>query len=162
MTRHLTCIYRFGFDKLSTLSQSGFKPLKRARKGKLAWLLAIGTALCLAAWMPKEIVKIPVITKKPVLTKKIDYQIYALQQLQNITQFDCLVTLWDRESQWSTVSENGDHYGIPQGKSHWLKGKPAYAQILWGIKYIGYRYGYAGNTPNVCAALAHSYAHWWY
>lgn len=80
-------------------------------------------------------------------------------------QFRCLVTLWDRESNWNHTAQNRSSgaYGIPQSlpgekmASHgadW-RTNPA-TQIAWGLDYIAGRYG----TP--CAALDHSYARGWY
>lgn len=85
-------------------------------------------------------------------------------------QWDCLLTLWNGESQWNhkalndntgnnrfdpgKVGRYGDAYGIPQSLPpnkmasagpDW-KTNPA-TQIKWGIGYIDDRYG------NPCAAL---------
>ena len=80
-------------------------------------------------------------------------------------EYQCLVLLWNRESQWNPYAENSSSgaYGIPQA----LPGsKMASAgadwrtnpitQINWGIGYIKGRYG----TP--CSAWAHSNAVGWY
>ena len=81
------------------------------------------------------------------------------------SEYQCLVLLWNRESQWNPYAENASSgaYGIPQS----LPGsKMASAgadwrtnpitQINWGIGYIKGRYG----TP--CSAWAHSNAVGWY
>ena len=81
------------------------------------------------------------------------------------SEYQCLVLLWNRESQWNPYAENvsSGAYGIPQS----LPGsKMASAgadwrtnpitQINWGIGYIKGRYG----TP--CSAWAHSNAVGWY
>ena len=81
------------------------------------------------------------------------------------SEYQCLVLLWNRESQWNPYAENSSSgaYGIPQA----LPGsKMASAgadwrtnpitQINWGIGYIKGRYG----TP--CSAWAHSKAAGWY
>lgn len=81
------------------------------------------------------------------------------------SEFQCLETLWERESNWNHLAQNPSSgaYGIPQalpgGKmaSHgadW-RTNPA-TQIAWGLDYIQGRYG----TP--CGALNHSYARGWY
>jgi len=80
-------------------------------------------------------------------------------------QYQCLVTLWNRESGWHSNAHNkssGAH-GIPQslpgnkmakfGKN-W-KTDPK-VQIRWGLHYIQNRY----STP--CSALNHSYSYGWY
>ena len=43
----------------------------------------------------------------------------------------------------------GNHFGIPQGKSKWLKTATPNQQIMWGIKYNNNRYG------SMCKALEH-------
>jgi hypothetical protein len=79
-------------------------------------------------------------------------------------QYQCIVTLWNRESGWRVSAHNpsGAH-GIPQslpGKKmasvgpDW-KSNP-HTQIKWGLKYIKGRY----KTP--CGALSHSNKHNWY
>jgi hypothetical protein len=166
-TRLLTCIYAFRFDKAGTLSrQAGLKPATRARKGKRGGLLAMGWALCLLAlWT------IPIESQasnyKRVITKPklqvIDYQIYTLKKLRSIRQFNCAVTLWNRESNWRPHARNGKHYGLVQGNSIYLKTATAYEQIDWGLRYIRSRYGVDEyNKTNVCLALGHSYKRLWY
>jgi len=80
-------------------------------------------------------------------------------------QYQCLVTLWSRESGWRTNAHNkssGAH-GIPQsmpGKKMATAGPDwksnPHTQIKWGLKYIKGRY----KTP--CGALVHSNNHNWY
>lgn len=80
-------------------------------------------------------------------------------------QFGCLDQLWQKESGWRVRATNPSSgaYGIPQalpaGKmasagSDWRTS--ARTQIVWGLGYIGERYG----SP--CGAWAHSRAHNWY
>ena len=82
-------------------------------------------------------------------------------------QFGCLVSLWNRESNWNFQSENrsGHVFGIPQttlanvrefgiNLSTFMK-TPEY-QVQIGSNYIQYRYG----SP--CKALAHSSRYGWY
>ncbi|OKL46330.1 hypothetical protein BSR28_07275 [Boudabousia liubingyangii] len=80
-------------------------------------------------------------------------------------EFRCLVTLWNRESNWNyrSLNRSSGAYGIPQSLpgskmasagADW-RTNPA-TQIRWGLGYISGRYG----TP--CAALSHSYAKHWY
>lgn len=76
-------------------------------------------------------------------------------------QYDCLVSLWTKESGWNHLAENKSSgaYGIPQSYpgskmasagADW-KTNPA-TQITWGIGYIAGRY----STP--CGAWTHSQA----
>jgi len=47
-------------------------------------------------------------------------------------------------------AKNGSHYGIPQGRSIYLKTATIEQQIKWGLKYIHNRYGY-----DTCKAWQH-------
>ncbi|WP_241977487.1 lytic transglycosylase domain-containing protein [Cryobacterium cheniae] len=80
-------------------------------------------------------------------------------------QFNCLVSLWNKESGWRVNAENSSSgaYGIPQSLpgskmasagDDWQT-NPA-TQIQWGLGYISGRYG----TP--CGAWAHSGDVGWY
>ncbi|MGV8912349.1 MAG: transglycosylase SLT domain-containing protein [Rhodoglobus sp.] len=80
-------------------------------------------------------------------------------------QYNCLVSLWNRESGWNVYAMNKSSgaYGIPQALpgskmatagADWAT-NPA-TQISWGLSYISGRYG----TP--CDAWAYSESHGWY
>jgi hypothetical protein len=80
-------------------------------------------------------------------------------------QYDCLVSLWNKESGWNVYAQNKSSgaYGIPQSLpgskmasagSDWAT-NPA-TQITWGLGYISGRYG----TP--CGAWGHSQSVGWY
>lgn len=80
-------------------------------------------------------------------------------------QFQCLVSLWGRESGWNYASYNADSGagGIPQSLpaekmasvgADWQT-NPA-TQIAWGLSYIASGYG----TP--CGAWDHSQSYNWY
>ena len=86
---------------------------------------------------------------------KADYQDYAYdlvlnQYLWSESDYQALVNLWERESNWNANAHNkssGAH-GIPQslpaskmsseGSDYYTNG---YTQIRWGLKYIKQRYG---------------------
>ena len=86
---------------------------------------------------------------------KEDYQAYAYdlvlnQYLWSESDYQALVNLWERESNWNANAHNkssGAH-GIPQslpaskmsseGSDYYTNG---YTQIRWGLKYIKERYG---------------------
>jgi hypothetical protein len=83
----------------------------------------------------------------------------------SVSEFDCLVALWNRESHWNVYAENktSGAYGIPQALpgtkmasagADWQT-NPA-TQITWGLGYIQGRY----QTP--CGAWAHSELKGWY
>lgn len=80
-------------------------------------------------------------------------------------QFNCLVSLWNRESGWNVYAMNSSSgaYGIPQALpgskmatagADWAT-NPA-TQVAWGLSYIEGRYA----TP--CGAWAHSENNGWY
>ena len=94
---------------------------------------------------------------------------YALKTLLEMgwesDQYSCLVTLWERESNWRVNAKNKSScaYRIPQSLpgakmasegADWLTNPQT--QINWGLKYIKGRYGSA------CGALAHSNKFNWY
>ena len=83
----------------------------------------------------------------------------------NDAQFQCLVKLWQKESNWTYTARNRSSgaYGIPQSLpgskmasagADWQT-NPA-TQIRWGLGYIAARYG----TP--CSAWGHSQRVNWY
>lgn len=92
---------------------------------------------------------------------------YAMQTMQEkynwgSDQYDCLVSLWNKESGWRVNADNptSSAYGIPQA----LPGKKmgpgwqtdAHVQINWGLKYIENRY----DTP--CGAWSAFKKKGWY
>jgi hypothetical protein len=66
-----------------------------------------------------------------------------------IHEYKCALELYTRESNWRPNAKNGSHYGIPQGRSIYLKTASPIEQVKWGIKYNNNRYG------SSCAALNH-------
>ena len=130
-------------DMLSTqsLSKAHRDPLRRVGRGVL---LAFGISLCL---IPEAGGSIP--------QQYISYKEYAYYALgYNLKEYKCLSILYGKESSWNPDAIgnlNGTHrvYGIPQGKSEWLKDQDGYTQIQWGLDYIGHRYG------EPCIALDH-------
>jgi hypothetical protein len=143
MKRHtaLTSTYTNEFDIDGTLTAQSLpkahrKPLKGVACGVL---VAIGIALCI---MPDAGGSIP--------KQYVSYKEYALHLLgYNYKEYKCLSILYGKESAWNPKATNGSHYGIPQGKSEWLKDQDGYAQVRWGLDYIGNRYG------EPCIALDH-------
>jgi hypothetical protein len=96
-------------------------------------------------------------------------QAIALQDVQargwGMDQYNCLVSLWNKESGWNVYSSNKSSgaYGIPQALpgskmasvgADWQT-NPA-TQITWGLGYIVGRY----STP--CGAWSHSQSTGWY
>ena len=150
MKRHtaLTSTYVNVFDIDGTLtaqSPSGAHrdPLRRVGRGVL---VAIGIALCI---MPDAG------GAKPI--QYVSYKEYAYYALgYNLKEYKCLSILYGKESAWNPAAVNGSHYGIPQGRSVWLRDQDGYTQIQWGLKYIGNRYG------EPCIALDHWKAKGWH
>ena len=98
-----------------------------------------------------------------------EYQRYAWSLFESygwtVDDFNCLVKLWNRESNWNPSAKNSSSgaYGIPQslpankmaseGDDYLTNYQ---TQIKWGLKYISGRYG----TPT--QAWAHSERTGWY
>jgi len=143
MKRHtaLTSTYVNGFDTDGTLTQQSLskahrEPLRGVARGVL---VAIGLSLCF-------------MQSAGFTSSKdyVDYKTYSLYLLDfNYKQYNCLDELYTHESNWNPLSKNGSHYGIPQGNSEWLKDQDGWTQVIWGLDYIGHRYG------EPCIALDH-------
>ena len=100
---------------------------------------------------------------------KAEYQAYAKKRCEEYgwseTDFNCLVLLWNRESNWNPFAQNKSSgaYGIPQSlpaskmSSAGADYLTNYAtQIDWGLSYINGRYG----SPS--EAWRHSQNTGWY
>ncbi len=122
-----------------SLSKAHRKPFRGVACGVL---VAIGIALCIMPYAGSS---------ESVQQKEyIDYKTYSLYLLDfNYKEHKCLLKLYGKESAWNPLAVNGSHYGIPQGKSEWLKEQDGWTQVVWGLDYIGHRYG------EPCIALDH-------
>ena len=78
------------------------------------------------------------------------YQSFAHLLVTDNKQMVCLIKLYHAESRWNPRAVNNGHYGIPQGKSKWLKTANPYEQIEWGVAYNLSRYG----------TMCNAYKHW--
>ena len=122
--------------RTQSLSKAHREPLRGVARGVL---LAFGIALC---FMPAAG------GSKPV--QYISYKEYLLISLDyNVKEYKCLVSLYGKESAFNPLARNGSHYGIPQGRSEYLARVDGYKQVVWGLAYIGHRYG------EPCIALDH-------
>lgn len=83
---------------------------------------------------------------------------YAKANL-SYTQYKCALELYTKESNWRPKAKNGSHYGIPQGRSIWLKTADPVSQVEWGIRYNKNRYGL--KSP-MCNALKHFKTKGWH
>ena len=135
-------------DSISTMTQQSLSKAHRVRVKRRARgvLACIGIALCI---MPSAG------GSKPM--QYVTYKEYALHLLHyDYIQYKCLTKLYGKESAWNPKARNGSHYGIPQGKSEWLRDQDGYTQVRWGLSYIEHRY----STP--CRAYQHWKAKNWH
>ena len=130
---------RYGTLTAQSLSKAHRKPYRGAACGVL---VAIGIALCIMPYAGSS---------ESVQQKEyVDYKTYSLYLLDfNYKEYKCLLKLYGKESAWNPLASNGSHYGIPQGKSEWLRDQDGWTQVVWGLDYIGHRYG------EPCIALDH-------
>ena len=144
----LTSTYTNELDSNGTLTQQSLskahrEPLRGVARGVL---VAIGLSLCF-------------MQSAGFTSSKdyVDYKTYSLYLLDfNYKQYNCLDELYTHESNWNPLSKNGSHYGIPQGNSEWLKQQDGWTQVVWGLNYIGARYG------EPCIALGHWSKYGWH
>jgi hypothetical protein len=88
--------------------------------------------------------------------KSTHYKQYILMTLNDLEQTYCLIDLYMKESRFNPKAKNGSHYGIPQGRSKYLKNANGIEQIQWGYRYISNRYGVTDKgVPDACAAWEH-------
>jgi hypothetical protein len=80
---------------------------------------------------------------------------YAKANL-SLDEYKCALELYTKESNWRPNAKNGPHYGIPQGRSVWLKTADPIEQVKWGIKYSNHRYN------GMCNALHHFKTKGWH
>ena len=102
-------------------------PLKRVGRSVL---VAIGITLFTPAY-----------AGSPDVVKQLTIKEYAAVLVDDKTQMICLSKLYGKESAWRHDAVNGSHYGIPQGRSIYLRDALPEQQIMWGLKYIDNRYG---------------------
>jgi len=124
--------------------------------------IVMGIALCISLGSAASATNAPI---KHITSKQ-----YAQGQLTK-KNYKCLSILYGKESGWNyraVGNLNGTHrvYGIPQGKSEWLRTATPIQQVDWGLRYILNRYGVVhtveGIQPNTCKALRHWEKHGWH
>ena len=140
-TRRLTSTYinvlgASGTLTGQSLSKAHPEPPKRIARGVLA---GIGIALCFMPVAGSTNLKDISMTPKQ----------YAYYSLGDVKQYKCIAALYGKESAWNPKANSGSHWGIPQGRSEWLRTATAIQQVEWGLRYIKHRHG----TP--CNALDH-------
>ena len=126
---------------------------REPRRGEFARCWRFGITLCLFVTLSFDI------GVSDTNYKATHYKQYILMTLNDLDQTHCLIDLYTKEnSQWNPKAKNGSHYGIPQGRSKYLKNASGIKQIQWGVRYIGARYGWideVNQIPNACAAWDH-------
>lgn len=135
----LTRAFRNVLDKASTLNLlKRFRRLAQAAT-RIACVLGVTGALLLssASYAIAPIHNGIQIQQTP--------KMYAKAVLP-IDEFKCIGKLYGKESAWKEDAKNGPHYGIPQGRSIYLKTANGIQQVKWGISYNLNRYG------SMCAA----------
>jgi uncharacterized protein YraI len=116
------------------------------------------------ATTPPVVVAPPALTTTPAQAKELARGQVAAKGWGD-DQFQCLVSLWERESSWRMNAENPSSgaYGIPQALpaekmasagSDWRTS--AATQISWGLGYI------AGSYKTPCGAWQFFQGHGWY
>ena len=128
----LTCGFTDSLDTSGTLtaqspSRAHRDPLRRVGRGVL---VAIGISLFSPAY-----------ADAPDEVKRLTIKEYAAVLVDDKYQMSCLSKLYGKESAWNPDAVNGSHYGIPQGRSDYLRDATAQEQGRWGLKYIDNRYG---------------------
>lgn len=79
-----------------------------------------------------------------------DYlKLYAHTKIIDFKQYQCLVKIITKESNWNPKAVNGSHYGLGQMKSQWYRSLSPKKQIDETIRYIRHRYG------SMCNAWTH-------
>ncbi|MEV4062581.1 hypothetical protein [Nonomuraea dietziae] len=117
-----------------------------------------------ATWDTEALPKARPITPGKGTNKRIALDLVS-QRSWSLREFQCLDSLWTRESNWNHRAENPSSgaYGIPQalpavkmsGVGQDWRHNPT-TQIRWGLKYIQGRYG------RPCGAWGHFRSHNWY
>ena len=125
------------------------KPKREPRQGSLARCTLVATLVFIEILCFEK-------TNSVANDKTNHYRQWAFIQLNNLDHFYCLDELNYKESRWNPKAKNGSHYGIPQGKSEWLKDQDGWTQVQWGLDYIGHRYG------EPCIALDHWSKYGWH
>ena len=128
----LTCGFTDALDTAGTLSSQNpsrvqSDPLRRVGRSVL---VAIGITLFTPAY-----------ADAPDAVKRLTIKEYAAVLVDDKYQMSCLSKLYGKESAWQSDAVNGSHYGIPQGRSEYLRDALPEEQIRWGLKYIDNRYG---------------------
>jgi hypothetical protein len=144
----LTCGYADTLDPFGTLTgleqtNCSARTVKRLVRA-VAIVMGISLFLPMASAVPATI------------DPKQSAKSFARSQLSSNKEWGCLARLYGKESAWNHKARNGSHYGIPQGRSKYLKTATPQQQVTWGLNYIHHRY----SKP--CNAWRHWLEHNWH
>ena len=150
-TRLLTCGYINGFDEHDTLSV----PARgvRARAGALA----IGRPLFILLFAVLINLLISVPNSFAWKNHSMNLKVYAMNQINEWSEFECYVELIHLESSWRYWVRNGSHTGLAQMRSEWYGKQSPRKQIRVHLRYLESRYS---GSP--CKALNHLYKKGWH
>jgi hypothetical protein len=132
MKRYLTRLVR------STLAGEPLGRVARRRCLVLSGVLCIATAITIT----------PAIALDKTSIKHYEYKAFAALIINDNKQMKCLVTLWNKESNWRPTAKNkqSSAFGIPQLLK--MTETNPYRQIILGVKYVEHRH------KSACKALA--------
>ena len=133
------------FNTKSFITLTRLEPLKGSAQVALRLTCALALVFGIGLFSPAYAYA-PI--KAHIQIKQTPQQ-YAKATL-NSSEYKCLYKLYYYESRWNPKAKNGPHYGIPQGRSIYLKTASPIDQIKWGIKYNRARY-----NDSMCNALNH-------
>lgn len=150
-TRRLTCGYVNGFDKHVTLS------VPARGVGARAGALAIGRPLFILLFAVLINLSISVPNGFAWKNHSMNLKVYAMNQINEWSEFECYVELIHRESTWNYKARNGSHYGLGQMRSEWYRDLTPRKQIKAHLAYLNHRYE---GSP--CKALNHLYRKGWH
>jgi hypothetical protein len=128
----LTCGYADTLDPFGTLTgleqpNCSARTVKRLVRA-VAIVIGISLFLPMASAVPATI------------DPKQSAKSFARSMISSKQEYVCLSRLYGKESAWNYKAKNGSHYGIPQGRSEYLKTATAQQQVIWGLNYINHRY----------------------
>jgi len=131
------------------------RALKRERKPRRGVLASFAIAIGAGLFSPAH-AHAPVAHRAIFINDKQTAINYAKGLLDKY-QFQCLLHLYNEESNWRRTAYNkSGAYGIPQLKNSMIANMSGSMQVMYGIKYINHRY----NTP--CNAYKHWQRYGWH
>jgi hypothetical protein len=128
----VTCDYVDELDSLGTLT--GLEQPNCSERTRKALVRSVAIVLGISLFLPMASA-VPA-----TIDPKQSAKAFAKSMISSKEQYICLARLYGKESAWNPSARNGSHYGIPQGRSKYLKTASAQEQVIWGLNYINHRY----------------------